>query len=102
MGDSTSGLGTKAGTTKYMRLMTGVKCLKVQVGTVFLEFQQMHDFQKTKNIFDMFCLIYHKICFIRLFVRGSLSNLFQNVNLSSMTNGGISEDKLFTFAENTF
>lgn len=56
--------------------MISVKCLKVQVRIVLLEFQQINDLQNY-TVFDIFSLIYHKIYFIRvLFTKGSLSNLF--------------------------
>lgn len=57
------------------RLVISVRCLKVQVRMLSLEFQQTHDFQK-QQVFDVFCSIYHTIRFIKLFVKEGLSNVF--------------------------
>lgn len=57
------------------RLVISIRCLKVQVRMVSLEFQQTHDLQK-QQVLDVFCFICQAIHFIRLFVKEGLSNIF--------------------------
>lgn len=56
--------------------MISVKCLEVQVRIVYLEFQQINDFQNQK-VLGIFSLICHKIRFTSLFAKGILSIYFK-------------------------